>query len=78
MIYTGAPNFLIFGMGDYLYASYKVGVRGFYKKHLFSILVSESRKHVMTDDISYFICFLIYDMAYMAMIILNFEFKSSF
>ena len=72
-IYKGAPNFSMFGVGDYSYASYKVGVSGFYKRPLFSVLVSESRKPVMTDDTSYFICFPSYYMAYTAMVILNSE-----
>lgn len=70
-IYNGAPPFSMFGVGDYSYARYKVGVSGFYKKPLFSVLYSDDNKPVMTDDTSYFICFDSYDMAYVAMLLLN-------
>ena len=72
-IYREAPPFSMFGVGDYSYAKYKVAVSGFYKRPLFSLLYSNDEKPVMTDDTSYFICFDNYDMAYMAMLILNSE-----
>lgn len=72
-IYRGAPKFSMFGVGDYSYSKYKVGVSGFYKQPLFSVLYSDDDKPVMTDDTSYFICFDSYDMAYVAMILLNSE-----
>ena len=70
-IYRGAPAFSMFGVGDYSYSKYKVGVSGFYKQPLFSVLYSDDNKPVMTDDTSYFICFDNYDMAYVAMLLLN-------
>lgn len=72
-IYRNAPLFSMFGVGDYSYSKYKVGVSGFYKKPLFSILYSDDHKPVMTDDTSYFICFNHYDIAYVAMLLLNSE-----
>lgn len=72
-IYRGAPPFSMFGVGDYSYSKYKVGVSGFYKRPLFSVLYSDDNKPVMTDDTSYFICFDNYDMAYVAMLLLNSE-----
>ena len=72
-IYHGAPLFSMFGVGDYSYSKYKVGVSGFYKQPLFSVLYSDDEKPVMTDDTSYFICFNCYDMAYIAMLLLNSE-----
>lgn len=72
-IYRGAPQFSMFGIGGYSYARYKVGVSGFYKKPVFSVLYSIDGKPVMTDDTSYFICFDSYDMAYVAMLLLNSE-----
>ena len=72
-IYRGAPPFSMFGVGDYSYSKYKVGVSGFYKRPLFSVLYSDDGKPVMTDDTSYFICFDNYDMAYVAMLLLNSE-----
>lgn len=73
LIYKDAPAFSMFGIGDYSYARYKVGVSGFYKKPRFSVLISNDKKPVMTDDTSYFICFPTYDTAYTAMLILNSE-----
>lgn len=72
-IYRGAPQFSMFGVGDYSYSRFKVGVSGFYKKPLFSLLYSSEKKPVMTDDTSYFICFDRYNMAYTAMLLLNAE-----
>ncbi len=72
-IYRGAPLFSMFGVGDYSYSKFKVGVSGFYKQPLFSVLYSDDGKPVMTDDTSYFICFDSYDMAYVAMLLLNSE-----
>lgn len=72
-IYRGAPPFSMFGVGDYSYARYKVGVSGFYKEPLFSLLYSGDGKPVMTDDTSYFLPFERYDLAYVAMLLLNSE-----
>ncbi len=70
-IYKNAPDYSMFGIGDYSYGQYKVGISGFYKKPFFSILVSPDSVPVMTDDTSYFICFPTYDTAYVAMLFLN-------
>ena len=70
-IYQGAPPFSMFGVGDYSYSRYKVGISGFNKSPLFSLLYSEDDKPVMTDDTCYFIGFDCYDMAYVAMLLLN-------
>ncbi len=72
-IYNGAPLFSMFGVGSYSYSQYKVGVSGFYKQPLFSVLYSDDGKPVMTDDTSYFLCFDSFDMAYIAMLLLNSE-----
>ena len=69
VIYSNAPAFSMFGIGDYSYAPYKVGLSGFYKKPLFSLLHSE--KPVMTDDTAYFLPFEDYDTAYCMMLLLN-------
>lgn len=70
-IYRGAPAFSMFGIGDYSFAQYKVGLSGFYKEPLFSVLYYEAGKPVMTDDTAYFICLPTYAMAYVAMLYLN-------
>jgi len=62
----------MFGIGDYSYNKYKVGLSGFYKKPLFCLLY-HSEKAVMTDDTAYFIPFENYNLAYAAMLLLNSE-----
>ena len=79
-IYQGAPDFSMFGIGDYSYSVYKVGVSGFYKKPLFSLLYNkEQLKHpVMVDDTSYFISFDNYNDAYVCMVLLNTNYVQDF
>ena len=69
VIYKKSGSFSMFGVGDYSFAPYKVGVSGFYKKPLFSLLTAD--KPVMTDDTSYFLSFDNYDDAYTMMLLLN-------
>lgn len=69
IIYKKSGSFSMFGVGDYSFAPYKVGVSGFYKKPLFSLLTAD--KPVMTDDTSYFLSFDNYDDAYTMMLLLN-------
>lgn len=69
IIYKNSPPFSMFGIGDYSFAPYKVGLSGFYKKPLFSLLYSD--KPVMTDDTTYFLAFDNYDTAYCMMLLLN-------
>lgn len=68
-IYKKSALFSMFGIGEYSFAPYKVGVSGFYKKPLFSLLISD--KPVMTDDTSYFLSFYNYNDAYTMMLLLN-------
>lgn len=72
-IYKGAPAFSMFGVGDYSYAKYKVGISGFYKKPLFSLLYNETdvEHPIMLDDTSYFLSFDKYSDAYACMLLLN-------
>ena len=72
-IYKGAPAFSMFGVGDYSYAEYKVGISGFYKKPLFVLLYNENKKEqpIMVDDTSYFLSFDNYSDAYTCMLLLN-------
>lgn len=74
-IYRGAPAFSMFGVGDYSYAGYKVGISGFYKKPLFALLYNEKRidQPIMVDDTSYFLSFDNYSEAYTCMLLLNSE-----
>ncbi len=70
-IYSGAPTFSMFGIGSYAFQRYKVGISGFYKTPLFSLLYSEDGKPVMLDDTGYFLSFDNYDSAYVTMLYLN-------
>lgn len=76
IIYKRAPQFSMFGVGDYTFAPYKVGVSGFYKKPMFSLLYAD--KPVMTDDTAYFLPFYNYDTAYSMMLLLNSEIVQDF
>lgn len=69
VIYKKSVPFSMFGIGDYSFAPYKVGLSGFYKKPLFCLL--SSNKPVMTDDTAYFLAFYDYDIAYSMMLLLN-------
>lgn len=68
-IYNNAPDFSIFGIGDYSFKEYKVAISGFYKKPIFSLVYGE--KTMMLDDTCYFLSFDDYDTAYITMLILN-------
>ena len=75
-IYKNSPNFSMFGIGEYTWKPYKIGVSGFYKDPMFSLLVN--KKPVMLDDTGYFLGFDDYDVAYTIMIVLNSEEVKSF
>jgi hypothetical protein len=54
-IYKNAPNFSIFGIGNYSFSKYKVGISGFYKKPIFALV--EGEVPIMMDDTCYFLSF---------------------
>ncbi|MCL1880803.1 MAG: hypothetical protein FWF76_01340 [Oscillospiraceae bacterium] len=55
IIYKKAPPFAIFGVGDYSFEKYKVGISGFYKEPLFAFITGEIP--IMLDDTCYFLGF---------------------
>lgn len=55
IIYRKAPRFSIFGVGDYSFSKYKVGISGFYKEPKFALIVGEAP--IMLDDTCYFLSF---------------------
>ncbi len=75
-IYENAPDFSIFGIGEYSFKKYKVAISGFYKKPKFCLVYSE--KAMMLDDTCYFLSFDDYDSAYITMLILNTPLVNSF
>lgn len=68
-IYQKAPDFSIFGIGEYTFKKYKVAISGFYKRGLFSL--AYNNKSMMLDDTCYYLSFDDYDEAYVTMLILN-------
>ncbi len=54
-IYDNQPPFAIFGIGDYSFAPYKVGISGFHKKPIFRVIGPVADRPVMLDDTCYFI-----------------------
>lgn len=68
-IYKNAPDFALFGVGDYAYAPYKVSVSGFYKEPVFAFVKGD--KPIMFDDTCYFIPFYSESDAKVCMLLLN-------
>lgn len=68
-IYKNAPDYALFGVGDYSYAPYKVSVSGFYKQPIFSL--AKGKKPIMFDDTCYFIPFKRESDAKTCMLLLN-------
>lgn len=54
-IYKGKPPFTIFGIGEYSFASYKVGVSGMYKTPKFRAIGTMGGRPVMLDDTCYLV-----------------------
>ncbi|UYP47487.1 hypothetical protein NEF87_003772 [Candidatus Lokiarchaeum ossiferum] len=70
-IYVNKPVFSIFGIGDYSFKPYKIGISGFYKDLHFSLIPPQNNKPVILDDTCYFISFDDYDEAFYYWIVLN-------
>ncbi len=77
-IYRNSPPFSMFGIGDYCFAPYKVGISGFYKKPIFSFIQPIEEKPVILDDTCYYISFKKYERALLYWIILNTSEVSNF
>lgn len=54
-IYRGKPPFSMFGIGDYSFALYKVGISGLHKTPRFRAIAPVDGRPVMLDDTCYFI-----------------------
>ena len=54
-IYRNRPQFSIFGVGDYSFASWKVAISGFYKFLNFNVVGPFEGKPVVFDDTCYFL-----------------------
>jgi methylase of polypeptide subunit release factors len=69
VIYKKAPIFGMFGIGDYSFSKYKVGISGFYKNPRFALISAD--KPIMMDDTCYFLSFNGFEQAYVMMLLLN-------
>lgn len=69
-IYKKAPDFCMFGIGDYSFSKYKVAISGFYKEPNFVVLVG-NEKPIMLDDTCYFISLKSEKEALITMTLLN-------
>lgn len=78
IIYKNTPDFSIFGIGDYSFKSYKIGVSGFYKLPHFALISPINNKTVMLDDTCYFIGFDDYKTALITCLLLNTDIVQSF
>ncbi|MCF8298057.1 MAG: hypothetical protein K9J13_10970, partial [Saprospiraceae bacterium] len=70
-IYNDKPAFSIFGIGDYSFAKYKIGISGLYKSTHFTLVYPNNSKPIMLDDTCYFIGFDKLKMAEIAHYLLN-------
>lgn len=77
-IYKGRPRFCIFGIGDYSFAKYKVGVSGLYKTPKFKLITPIEGKTVMLDDTCYAIGFNDLNIAEITCRILNHDVVQKF
>jgi hypothetical protein len=73
-IYRGKPDFMLFGVGEYSLAPFKVAVSGFYKQPLFSVLTPTDHGHPpLVDDTCYMLPFEDFEEAERAADYLNGE-----
>lgn len=70
-IWRKAPPFALFGVGEYSFAPWKVGIGGLAREPFFSVLCPDKGKPAMTDDTCYFIPFASFRQALLAMLYLN-------
>jgi hypothetical protein len=69
IIYKKSPKFSIFGVGDYSFSKYKVGISGFYKDPKFALITSDIP--IMLDDTCYFLSFRRIEDAVITVALLN-------
>jgi len=77
-IYNSQPPFSIFGIGDYSFASFKVGVSGLHKEPRFRFIGQIESKPVMLDDTSYFIACDSAEQAALITVLLNHQLTLDF
>lgn len=70
-VYRNRSRFAIFGVGDYSFADWKVGISGLYKKLDFKVVGPYMNKPVVLDDTCYFIACISQSEAYTLAELLN-------
>ncbi len=78
IIYKNKPAFSIFGIGDYSFKPFKIGISGFYNTFDFTLILPINNKTVMLDDTCYFLGFETIEYAVFTLIILNSEITQNF
>ncbi|MCL2146597.1 MAG: hypothetical protein FWH52_02200 [Synergistaceae bacterium] len=68
-VYKKAPKYSIFGIGDYSFSKYKIGISGFYKEPIFALITGEIP--IMMDDTCYFLSFDCIEVAVITLALLN-------
>ncbi len=56
-IYKNRPRFCMFGVGEYAFKPFKVGIASFYKEPRFSLVLPSKGKPTMLDDTCYYLAF---------------------
>nr|MDO8083195.1 hypothetical protein [Candidatus Sigynarchaeum springense] len=56
-IYKKRPRFSLFGIGEYAFKPFKIGIASFYKDPQFSIVLPVDGKPAMLDDTCYYLAF---------------------
>lgn len=69
VIYKKAPPYAMFGVGDYSFKPYKVGISGFYREPIFALICGDTP--IMMDDTCYFLSFDNYKKALIVAALLN-------
>jgi len=77
-IYKDKPSFSIFGVGDYSFTPFKIGISGMYKTTHFTLIKPEKGKPIMLDDTCYFIGFQDLKMAKIAHYLVNSKVSQKF
>ena len=71
IIYKDRPRFSLFGIGNYAFKPFKIGISGFNKIPVFSLISPFDNRPVMLDDTSYYLSFDDYNEAIFTWILLN-------
>ncbi len=77
-IYKNSNKFSIFGIGDYSFKPFKIGIAGLYKEPIFSLILPIDNKSIMLDDTCYQLAFERFEMAFFTWILLNFDITKEF